>query len=224
MSKMFSAEGPAGELVFRGIRGFVRIVIFRWLRLEYRNAERLRVDGPLIIAPVHRSNLDGPLIGGLTNRRVQYLGKEELFPPGVGGWVMRAVGSFPVKRGSADLEAMRAAKGILDDGNAMLVFPEGSRQEGIGIGELQDGAAWLSSKTGTNVVPVGIVGTHRAMPPGVRIPRRENAVLLVGEPMEPPTAANGNRASRAELREWTEELGKRLSSLQAEAEAMLTGR
>lgn len=213
----FAPDGPVGEVVFRAIRGTVRIVLFRWLRLRHRGSERLRYEGPFIIAPVHRSHLDGPLVGSLTHRRVQYLSKEELFPPGIRGWLMTAIGGFPVKRGSADLEAMRSAMTLLDDGHAMLVFPEGTRQDRTDVGDIFDGTAWLAARSGVPVVPVGVWGTLDAMPSGARFPKRNQCAIVVGEAMDPPTGPDGRRPRRADLGAWTERLSSTLASLQTEA-------
>ena len=153
--------------------------------------ERLQVNGGVIIAPTHRSNLDGPLVGSSSHRRVRYLGKDSLFRPAAAGWAMRSLGSFPVRRGEADLDAMRVAKEMLEAGECMLVFPEGSRQEGDSIGEIYDGTAWLASKAGTPVVPVGIAGTEVAMPTGSKFPSRVPVTVVVGEVLDPPEAADG---------------------------------
>lgn len=217
MSRLFSSDGFLGELVFRFVRGSIRVFLFRWFRLRCEGRERLRVEGTVILAPVHRSNLDGPLIGGLTHRRVRYLGKESLFKPALAGWVMRSVGSFPVRRGEADLDAMRVAKSMLETGEAMLVFPEGTRQEGDQIGEVFDGAAWLASKSRAPVVPIGIAGTLEAMPTGVKFPRREQVAIYVGEALDPPTGPNGGGAKRADLRAWTQQLRDELQHCQQRA-------
>ena len=78
---LLADDGLAGLLAWRAARGLIRILLFRIFRLRATGFERLRADGPLIYAPVHRSHLDGPFIGGLTHHRVRYLGKEELFQP-----------------------------------------------------------------------------------------------------------------------------------------------
>ena len=220
MRRVFSSDGVAGELVFRLVRGSVRIFLFRWFRLRHEGRERLRVDGAVMLAPVHRSNLDGPLIGSMTHRRVRYLGKESLFKNPVGGWVMRSLGSFPVRRGEADLAAMRVAKEMLDDGEAMLVFPEGTRQEGDEIGEIFDGTAWLASHSRAQVVPVGVAGTEEAMPSGTKFPKRVQVAIYVGEPLSPPVAADGGRVKRSDLKAWTEELRDVLQDCQRRARAM----
>ena len=220
MRRFFSPDGFLGELVFRAVRGSVRIFLFRWFRLRHQGRERLRVDGPLILAPVHRSNLDGPLIGSMTHRRVRYLGKESLFKPAAAGWIMRSLGSFPVRRGEADLDAMRVAKGMLEDGEAMLVFPEGTRQEGDEVGEIFDGTAWLASKANAPVLPVGVAGTYEAMPTGTKFPKREQVAIVVGDVMDPPTGKGGGRAKRSDLKEWTAELRAALEDCQRRARAL----
>ena len=183
--------------------------------------ERLQVNGGVIIAPTHRSNLDGPLVGSSSHRRVRYLGKDSLFRPAAAGWAMRSLGSFPVRRGEADLDAMRVAKEMLEAGECMLVFPEGSRQEGDSIGEIYDGTAWLASKAGTPVVPVGIAGTEVAMPTGSKFPSRVPVTVVVGEVLDPPKAADGERVKRSDLKEWTEQLRLRLHECQPRARELL---
>jgi 1-acyl-sn-glycerol-3-phosphate acyltransferase len=134
---------------------------------------------------------------------------------------MRSLGSFPVRRGEADLDAMRVAKEMLEAGECMLVFPEGTRQEGDHIGEIYDGTAWLASKAKVPVVPVGIAGTEAAMPTGSKFPSRVPVTIVVGEILEPPQAADGKRAKRSDLKAWTEELKVRLHECQTHAREML---
>jgi len=221
MKAFFSPDGLMGKLFFRAVRGFVRIFLFRWFRMRVEGHERLQLKGGVIIAPTHRSNLDGPLVGSSSHRRVRYLGKDSLFRPAAAGWAMRSLGSFPVRRGEADLDAMRVAKEMLDAGECMLVFPEGSRQEGDSIGEIYDGTAWLASKAGTPVVPVGIAGTEVAMPTGSKFPSRVPVTVVVGEVLDPPKAKDGKRVKRSDLKEWTEELRLRLRECQTRAREML---
>ena len=219
MRRSLSPDGLAGRLAWHLIRGSVRVFLFRWVRLRHEGVERLRVEGRVIFAPVHRSNIDGPIVGSLSHRRVRYLSKDSLFSPAAAGWVMRSVGCFPVKRGSADLDAMRAGKKLLDSGDAMLVFPEGTRQSGDEIAEIFDGAAWLAAKSQALVVPVGIAGSEAAMPSGSKGIKRVPVAIVVGDPMSPPGSA-GQRASRAELKAWTAELRTVLMELQERAEVL----
>ncbi len=206
------------SLVFyRLVRGFIRIVLFRWLRVQVRGAEHLNIEGPVIVAPVHRSNLDAPLIAGAGNRRLRALGKRSLFVNPVSAWVCAALGAIPLRRGEADRDAMRSARTILDDGEVMIVFPEGTRQVGPRVAGVFDGMSYLASKTRAPIVPVGIAGTENALPPGAKFIHRTHTAIVVGEPIVAPEG----RMSRPALTAFSEEVGARLQAVFDEANALL---
>ncbi len=217
---VLAADGIAGELVWLAARGLVRGLLFRVSRLRATGQERLREAGPLIYAPVHRSHLDGPLVGSLTHHRVRYLGKQELFHPKPLGWFIRAVGAFPVRRGEADLDAMRSALRLLRDGEAILVFPEGARQPSDDIGPIYDGTAWLAAKSGAPVLPVGIAGTRESMPSGAKFPKRSQVAIVVGAALPPPAGPQGSRARREHMTTWTASLRDALNDCQQRARAL----
>lgn len=210
-------ESRAGRAFYRLTKIFIRQVLFRWFRVSHRGAEHMATPGPLILAPVHRSNLDAPLMGGLSARPTKSLAKESLFKSAPVGWVMSALGGFPVTRGTADREALRSAQELLEAGESMIVFPEGTRQEGDTVGEVYDGAAFLAARAGARVVPIGISGTEAAMPPGARFPRRSRVAIVVGEPLDPPTSDTG-RVSLSDRRAFTALLQERLQAVFDEAQ------
>ncbi len=214
------SDGVAGVLTWRAARGLVRSLLFRVYRLRAAGQEQLREAGPLIYAPVHRSHLDGPLLGSLTHHRVRYLGKQELFSPRPLGWFMRSMGAFAVRRGAADLDAMRAALELLRNGEVLLVFPEGARQPRDDIAPIFDGTAWLAAKSGASVLPVGIAGTRESMPSGARFPRRTQVAIVVGEPLAPPAGPDGGRARRPDMTAWTATLADALADCQQRARAL----
>jgi len=108
-----------------------------------------------------------------------------------------SLGSFPVKRGAADREAMRTAAELLTAGESLLVFPEGTRQSGNQIAEVFDGTAYLAAKGRASIVPVAIAGTEDAMPPGAKFPRRTTVTIVIGEPISAPVSEG--RVKRSEL-------------------------
>lgn len=215
-------ERRSSLLFYRGVRGSIRLILHPWLRIQSANAEILDRPGPTILAPVHRSHLDSALVATQSQRRIRALGKQSLFTtPGV-SWVCAALGAIPVKRGEADRDALAAARALLDRGESMIVFPEGGRKSGNEVTDLFDGAAWLSSRTGAPVVPVGIAGTGDALPEGAKFIRRSHVAIVVGEPMDPPTGPDGKRAPRPMLRAFTAELTEKLQTVQNDA-AKLAG-
>ncbi len=202
-------------LVYGTIRGLARLLLWPYFRTRAVGREHIPADGPVILAPVHRSNLDSLMLAPLTRRRLRALAKESLFRFRPLAWVIASLGAFPVHRDTADRESMRIARELLNDGNLLLVFPEGKRHEGGDIGELFDGTAWLAAKTQSRVVPVGIAGTGEAMPTGARFPRPTRVRLVVGPPIDPPEP----KGARSSLRSWTGNLTEALQAAQDEATA-----
>lgn len=221
LERAFATGDKASSARFYAVvRRIIRTVLYPYFDLVVSNEHYLDLPGPMIVAPVHRSHLDSPLVASLSERRLRAIAKESLFKPPLVRWVCAALGAIPVRRGEADREALKAAKVLLDRGESMFVFPEGGRQSQHEVGELFVGAAWLASKTGAHVVPVGISGTAEAMGEGARIPRRKRVAIAVGEPMAAPTGIDGKRVGRDQLRAFTAELAERLQELQDEARAL----
>ena len=106
-------------------------------------------DGPVILAANHASNLDAIVIGAWLiprlGRRIHWLGKKELFDWPIVGWTAANGGVHPVDRGAADLEAFRLAQRILDEGNILFVFPEGTRSPDGALQGRTDGVAALAT-------------------------------------------------------------------------------
>jgi 1-acyl-sn-glycerol-3-phosphate acyltransferase len=172
-----------------------RIVAFIF-RLGVGSTARVRViglenvpqEGPLILVCNHISNADPPLVfGWLTaalGRQMHILAQEALFVGPV-GWFFRHNGIHPVKAGGSDIEAYRVAKSVLDSGEVLCVFPEGTRSL---TGELQEpkpGVAMLASRSGVQILPLGISGSDTFLGRGQRMPRLGTRITLrVGEPFK----------------------------------------
>jgi len=109
-------EQRRSRAFYRTVRALIRVFLWRWLRTRHRGSENIPPTGPVIIAPVHRSNLDAPLFSVCTERQLRALAKESLFVNPLGAWICAALGSIPLRRGEADRDAMRAARTLLDSG------------------------------------------------------------------------------------------------------------
>ncbi len=147
-------------------------------------------DGPVILAANHASNLDAVVIGSWLiprlGRRIQWLGKKELFDWPLVGWAARNGGVHPVDRDAADVEAFRLAQRILDEGHVLFVFPEGTRSPDGTLQEARDGIALLALRTGAPIVPIGIAGSNKVWPKGQRFPHPGGHVTVrIGEPFRP---------------------------------------
>ncbi|MEE9415005.1 MAG: lysophospholipid acyltransferase family protein [Acidimicrobiales bacterium] len=213
-------DSPTSFKVHGLVRRIIRMAFYRYFRVEVVHPERLETAGASIIAPVHRSNLDSPLVAAASRRRFRVLAKKSLFANKPVSWFIAALGAYPVERGTADREAMRVMRGFLERGDSLLVFPEGTRQSGPEVGEIFDGTAFLAVKGKAKVIPVGVAGTEQAMPPGTKFPRRSTVRIVVGEPLIPP-GADGERVPRSELRKYTAEIRQSLQSVLDEANELL---
>ena len=101
-----------------------------WFRFRVVGKQNLPAEEAYILAPVHRSYLDTPVGGMVTARRQRFLGKESLWRNRAAGRFLTIVGGFPVERGTADRAALRACQEVLERGEPMVMFPEGTRQHG----------------------------------------------------------------------------------------------
>ncbi|HEU0318349.1 MAG TPA: lysophospholipid acyltransferase family protein, partial [Solirubrobacteraceae bacterium] len=133
-------------------------VYFRLRRLGMEHVPR---TGPVIFAANHRSFLDPFVIGMLTRRPVYYVAKRELFERPLQAWFLNRLGAFPVERHAGDRESMSTARAILDRGDCVVIFPEGTRVRRGPLGAPRRGVGRLALETGAPVVPVAVVGTER---------------------------------------------------------------
>lgn len=182
-----SSVGPMLSLLTFSGRVFGRAVS----RVRIEGAvDELPKDGPLILAANHASNLDAVVLGAWLipklGRRIQWLGKKELFAWPIVGWVAANNGVHPVDRGAADVEAFRLARRILDEGHVLFVFPEGTRSPDGSLQTAHDGLASLALRTGAPIVPLGIAGSSKVWPRGQKIPHPGGHVTVrVGRPFRP---------------------------------------
>ena len=198
--------------------GIVRFLI--WLvakllwRISFEGLENVPRTGPFVLAPVHRSFVDFGLVSAVTRRRMGYMGKESLWKSKAFGAFITMLGAYPVNRGAPDREALRRTLNILEKGEPLVLFPEGTRRAGPVVEHLHEGAAFVASRAGVPLVPVGIGGSEQALPKGKRLPRPVKIHVIVGEPIVPPPIAEGARhPSRRAVKELTVELQAVLQDL-----------
>lgn len=190
-----------------------------WFRLEVVHRDALPASGPYVIAPVHRSNIDFLLTAALDRRRVRYIAKDSLWNFAPLGWWISTLGAFPVRRGKADREALRTCMQLIENGEPLVMFPEGTRQSGPVVGEIFDGPAYVAARMGVPLVPLGIGGTEEVMPKGAKWIRPRKVVLVVGEPILPPKGDGTGRVPRRIVREMTAELHIAVQKLYDDAQS-----
>ena len=150
--------------------------------LKIEGAENIPDEGPVIVAPNHKSFWDAFFIAAATKRPIRFMGKSELFE-GRGGKMLIRLGAFPVRRGASDAEAIETAREILRGGGLLALFPEGTRiRDPVELGKPHKGAARLALETGATIVPAAITGTERLF--AGPFPRPGRVQVSFGEPIE----------------------------------------
>jgi 1-acyl-sn-glycerol-3-phosphate acyltransferase len=210
--------------VYRVLRLLVHLISRAYWRVEVEGADAVPPTGPVILAPVHRSFMDFFVVSEVTPRKIFYMAKDEMWKSPLFGSFLEAVGAFPVHRDGADRLALERAQDVLERGDVLILFPEGTRRAGPVVEDLHEGAAFLAARTGAAIVPIGIGGTAEAMPKGSKFVRPVKVHIVVGPPIEPPERSARGRVPRSQVHELTEQLRAELQSLYDDAEQRATPR
>jgi 1-acyl-sn-glycerol-3-phosphate acyltransferase len=169
--------------LYAAVRAIVTPVFRVYFHMHVAGADHVPPDGPVIIAPNHKSQLDPFFLGACTRRRIRFMGKAELFG-GRHGYLLVRLGAFPVRRGESDAEAQETARVLLAKGEALALFPEGTRiPEADRLGSPRRGATRLALETGAPLAPAAITGTERLFLGPIPKPRRVQVAF--GPPIPP---------------------------------------
>lgn len=145
---------------------FARSVVAGILKSTYRikveGLEHFPKDGGVLLCTNHISNFDPPVVGVTAPRKVLFMAKDELFKVPVLKQLLNNFGTFPVKRGGGDREALRAGLKVLKDGNVLGLFPEGTRSKDGKLGKGQPGAGFFALRSTAAVVPCAIIGPYKS--------------------------------------------------------------
>jgi 1-acyl-sn-glycerol-3-phosphate acyltransferase len=157
--------------------------VLSWLYFPFTAYQTNKIprQGAFILASNHTSNLDPVVLGICSVRRLDFMAKIELFK-GLLGFFLTHLGAFPVKRGEADLGAMKEALKRLRAGRVVLIFVEGTRRIGNAVPKAQAGGGFLAMKSGVPIVPVYVKGTAQVMAPGTKFFKRGRVFATFGEP------------------------------------------
>ena len=199
-----NARAKGARIPYQIVRFLIWLVAKLYWRVTFEGLDKVPRNGPFVLAPVHRSFIDFAMVSAVTRRRMGYMGKESLWNSKLLGSFITMLGAYPVNRGAPDRDALRRTLALLETGEPLVLFPEGTRRTGPVIEHLHEGAAFVASRAGVPLVPVGIGGSERALPKGKAVPRPVKIHILVGEPLYPEPLAEGARhPSRRAVKELT---------------------
>lgn len=183
------------------VKIFCKVVFF--VRVE--GEENIPEEGAAILAANHTSLWDAPVILTATHRPMRTMGKAELFENKLLAPFLRMAGAFPVKRGTADITAIKTALKTLKDGGIFAIFPTGTRVKD-GDGDAKAGVALIASKSGAPVIPVAIRGGYRIF---------KRVTIHVGKPLYVRNE-NGTKPSGDELKIYADAILDKINSLGVE--------
>ncbi len=162
---------------------FYRCVFRCYFGRDVYNAERVPLNGPVILAANHASFLDPPLIGSSLKRDINYLARASLFRYPVVGSVLRGVNAVPVERDGGGAAGLKCILDRLLEGNAIILFPEGTRTRDGNLQPARSGIGLTVIKSAASVVPVRVFGTYEAQGRNTKWPRRHRVKVKFGQPM-----------------------------------------
>jgi glycerol-3-phosphate dehydrogenase (NAD(P)+) len=183
-------ERGVNPVVYWLVRALFQPVFHLYFRMSRIGREHVPESGPVIFAANHRSFLDPFVIATIARRPMYYVAKEELFRNRVTAWFLNALGAFPVRRGQADGDMIDTARAILERGDCVLIFPEGTRIRPGALGRPRRGVGRLALETGAPVVPVAVIGTENVRK-GWRI-RPHKVRIRIGRQLTFPKVQNAS--------------------------------
>lgn len=196
--------GPISKMIFRP-----------WIV----GAENIPADGPVILASNHLSFIDSVFLPLMIQRRVYFLAKSEYFKGrGIKGWLtknfMLATGQLPIDRsgGQASEASLITGLGVLDKGNVLGIYPEGTRSPDGNLYRGRTGVARMILESGAPVIPVAMIDTDKAMPIGSKLPKIRRIGTVIGEPLD-FSRFRGMQSDRFILRSVTDEIMYELNKL-----------
>jgi len=165
------------------LRFTVHSICLLYFRIEFHGSERVPLEGPVILAPNHASYLDPIWVSIPVRRRLRYMTWDRMFKIPLLSPLMRAFGAFPVNVKIGDRGALRLSLEHLQQGGALMIFPEGSRTRTGDMLPFKHGVIRLALESGAPIVPVTIVGGYKALSPQMRFPRPAKVKVFYHSPL-----------------------------------------
>jgi len=164
-------------------------MLHAYFRGKIYGVENVPQSDPLVVVSNHASYFDPPIVSNCVRRPVAYMAKQELFEIPVLAQAIKLYGAYPVSRGSADRNAIRAALECLENGWAVGVFLQGTRTPDGKITDPKKGAALLAAKAQAPILPVSLWGTEGILKDS-SIPHPVPLTIRIGQVIDPPSSTN----------------------------------
>jgi 1-acyl-sn-glycerol-3-phosphate acyltransferase len=198
---------PPGTGSLQRLGKIVTGPFIRWYcRLRVHGLEHIPATGPVIIAANHRSLWDVPIHAVVCPRPITFMAKRELYKGPLTAWFFRVLGGFPVNRATFDIRAVDSALAVLEEGSVLGLYPEGTRSLSGEMLPFLEGAAWIALRSGVSIVPSGISGTGKVLPPGSKKPWFGKRVVVQFGPPIPIEREDDRKVRREKAEAITKQL------------------
>ena len=197
------------KLIYQLVSNLLVLPIYKFVfRGQLIGRENIPQKNSFIMVSNHGSLLDPPLLGHALGRNISFMAKAELFKIPLLGFIIKACGAYPVKRGIADKNTIKTACKKLSNDNSIGIFIDGTRQKNGRVNKPKQGAALLAFNNQKLLLPVAIVNSHRLIRFRCFIPLFSKIVIKVGKPVQPPQSS-----SRHDLNSVTMHLQEKINNL-----------
>ena len=197
------------KLIYQLVSKLFVLPIYKFVfRGHLIGIENIPQKNAFIMVSNHGSLLDPPLLGHALGRNISFMAKAELFKIPLLGFIIKACGAYPVKRGIVDKNTIKTACKKLSNDNCIGIFIDGTRQKNGRVNRPKQGAALLAFKNQKLLLPVAIVNSHRLIRFKFFIPMFSKIIIKVGKPVQPPQSS-----SRDELNSVTSHLQDKINNL-----------
>jgi 1-acyl-sn-glycerol-3-phosphate acyltransferase len=173
-----------GNFGYRLVKNFLRFVLKNFFELKVTGYENLPATSKVILAGNHTSLLDGVILMAAYPKRIYFMAAESVFKNNSWGLIARQLGFIPVKKETANKEAIREAVRILESRNAIGIFPEGRITKTEQMVEGKKGVAVIAKKTNTPIIPFAIEGAYYAWPNIKERIKRHPIEVHFGKPLD----------------------------------------
>ena len=179
------------KLIYQLVSKLLVFPIYKFVFRGYLiGRENIPQKDSFILVSNHGSLLDPPLLGHALGRNISFMAKAELFKIPLLGFIIKACGAYPVKRGIVDKNTIKTACKKLSNDNCIGIFIDGTRQKNGRVNKPKQGAALLAFKNQKLLLPVAIVNSHRLIRFKFFIPLFSKIVIKVGKPVQPPQSSS----------------------------------
>jgi len=211
------------HLCYEGVRwyGFPSLTLGWSLRVEGQN--NVPQTGPVLVVANHQSYFDPVLIGLASSRSFSFLARKSLFNNPLFGWYITRLGAVPVDQEGVGKEGIKTILRQLQEGKAVVVFPEGERAERGSLARLKPGIQLLIKRVGAPILPIGIAGAFDAWPRTQPLPipapiflpaQKRRIAVSVGKPLD------GERYAKMPREQVLDEMFLALQNVQEMAEKL----